>query len=140
MHAIAQAGKRLVDATAIVLTVCEPMPNWEPYDPVTVLSAPLSKRAAHAIDLDRAVREIAQDTVATGVKLALCAGFAADGRMATGKAWRVICDTAQELDASSIVLGARGMSRVQSALLGSVSVAVATHADRPVLIVPQARS
>ena len=39
----------------------------------------------------------------------------------------MICDVANELDAELIVLGARGLSRVQSAL-GSVSAAVVQHA------------
>jgi len=39
--------------------------------------------------------------------------------------------------AVAIVLGARGLSRVESILLGSVSSAVVTHAKRPVLVVPR---
>jgi nucleotide-binding universal stress UspA family protein len=74
-----------------------------------------------------------------GVARARSVGFEAHGRTAPGKPWQVICDIAEEIDASTIVLGARGRSEVQSVLLGSVSAAVATHADRPVLIVPRAR-
>lgn len=135
-HAIAQASERLASAPAIVLTVCEPLPAWEPYDPLTVLSAPLSKLGSRAIELDEAIQEVAQATMEAGVARARSAGFAAYGRTARGKPWRVICDVAEEIDASTIVMGARGLSRVQSVLLGSVSTAVATHADRPVLIVP----
>jgi hypothetical protein len=40
------------------------------------------------------------------------------------------------VQAAPIVLGARGLSRVQSLLLGSVSSAVAAHANRALLIVP----
>jgi nucleotide-binding universal stress UspA family protein len=139
VHAIAQAGERLAATPAIVLTVCEPIANWEPYDPLTVLSAPLSKLGSRAIDLDAAFLEVAQATMQDGVARAQAAGFEAHGRTAPGKPWQVICDIAEEIDASTIVLGARGRSEVQSVLLGSVSAAVATHADRPVLIVPRAR-
>jgi hypothetical protein len=65
------------------------------------------------------------------VALASSAGFAAQGRVAHGKTWRTICDVAGEIDAVAIVLGARGLSRMGSLLLGSVSFAVTVHAKRP---------
>jgi hypothetical protein len=43
---------------------------------------------------------------------------------------------ADEIDAGPIVLGARGLGRIESKLLGSVSIAVVFHATRPVLVVP----
>jgi nucleotide-binding universal stress UspA family protein len=46
----------------------------------------------------------------------------------------VIVETARAREASVIVLGARGLSGLQHALLGSVSEKVARHADRPVLV------
>ena len=54
------------------------------------------------------------------------------GSVAEGKLWRAICDEAEKLDAEPIVVGARGLSHVQSAFLGSVSSAVVVHAHRPV--------
>jgi len=57
--------------------------------------------------------------------------------VARGKTWRRICDVAEETDAATIVLGARGLSRVGSLLLGSVSSAVLVHAKRSVLVVPR---
>jgi nucleotide-binding universal stress UspA family protein len=82
---------------------------------------------------------LAQEKVKQGVALAGSAGFAAQGRVAPGKTWRTICDVAGEMDAATIVLGARGLSRVGSLLLGSVSSAVLAHAKRPVLVVPHHR-
>ena len=137
-RAIAEAGKLLVPGPAVVLTVCEPLPNWEPYDPATILSAPLSKVASRALDLEEIADEVARDTVLQGVALATAAGFGAEGRTESGKAWRTICDVAEEVDAQTIVMGARGLSRVGSLLLGSVSAAVAAHAPCPTLIVPGA--
>jgi len=43
--AIAEAGTVLGLDSAVVLTVWEPFANWEPYDPATILSAPVSRHA-----------------------------------------------------------------------------------------------
>ena len=134
--AIASAGRILGPRKAVVLTVWEPVAVWQPYDPATGLTAPLSKLASRALGLDEIARDLAEERVTMGSDLAREAGFEAQGRTAGGKPWRAICDVADEIDAEPIVVGARGLSRVQSALLGSVSAAVVQHARRPVLVVP----
>lgn len=48
-------------------------------------------------------------------------------------------DVADELDAAVIVIGSRGLSGLQEILDKSLSHQVATHAGRPVLIVPPAQ-
>jgi len=134
--AIAQAAELLAPRRAVVLTVWEPVAVWEPYDPATILSAPVSKLLSRALGVDEISAELAEEKVRQGVALAGSAGFAAQGRVAHGKAWRAICDVADEVHAATIVLGARGLSQVGSLLLGSVSSAVLGHARRPVLAVP----
>jgi nucleotide-binding universal stress UspA family protein len=134
--AITQAADLLAPRRAVVLTVWEPVATWEPYDPATILSAPVSKLLSEEVGIDQIAAELAQDKVKQGVALASSAGFAAQGRVAHGKTWRTICDVAGEIDAAAIVLGARGLSRMGSLLLGSVSFAVTVHAKRPVLVVP----
>jgi len=129
-HAIAAAADRLRADTAVVLTVWEtivfagPMGFANPYvDPGVETTY-----ATHAEELAK-----------RGAGLALQAGFTSAvprAEHAVQATWATIIDVARELDASAIVLGARGLSRVKSALLGSVSHAVAQHADRPLLIVP----
>ncbi len=84
------------------------------YDPATILTAPVSKLVSKELGLDEIASQVARETSDQGVALA---------RMA-------------KLDAEPIVVGARGLSRVQSALLGSVSSAVVVHAHRPVLVIP----
>jgi len=121
---------------AVVLTVWEPLASWAPYDPATILSAPLSKLAAHELDLDEVVRDVAREQMKRGTELATKANFQAEGRLEKGKPWRVICRVGDELDAEPIVVGAHGLGRIGSALLGSVSTAVIVHAGRPVLVVP----
>jgi nucleotide-binding universal stress UspA family protein len=134
--AIAQAAELLAARRAVVLTVWEPVATWEPYDPATILSAPLSKLLSRALGVDEIAAELAEEKVKQGVALATGAGLEAQGRVARGKTWRTICDVAGEIDAATIVLGARGLSRMGSLLLGSVSSAVLVHAKRPVLVVP----
>ena len=134
--AIARASELLAPRRAVVLTVWEPVASWEPYDPATIVSAPVAKLLSRALGVDEAAAELAEEKVKQGVALASGTGFAAQGRVTHGKTWRAICEVAGEIDAATIVLGARGLSRVGSLLLGSVSSAVLVHAKRPVLVVP----
>ena len=118
------------------MTVWEPVASWSPSDPATILSAPLSRLASKELDLDEISRDVARELVQRGVELATEAGFQTEGRLEEGKPWRKIREVADELGAEPIVLGARGLGRVESMLLGSVSIAVVFHARRPVLVIP----
>jgi nucleotide-binding universal stress UspA family protein len=82
--------------------------------------------------------ERANRTVEHGIELARNAGFNVDGRRerSMSAAWRTILDVADEADAQLIVAGARGLSSLQSLLLGSTSTALVHHATRPILVVP----
>ncbi len=134
--AIEAAGRLLRERTAVVLTVLEPVATWEAFDPGALVSAGVSAAGAAALGLDEIAERLAREKLARGVELARTAGFDAEGRLVRGKPWRAICDSATELEASVIVLGARGLSRVRSAVLGSVSAAVGAHAARPTLVIP----
>jgi len=134
--AIATAGEMLAPRTGLVLTVWEPVASWAPSDPATILSAPLSRLASKRLDLDEMSQDVARELMQHGVELATGAGFQAEGRLEEGKPWRVIGEVADEIDAEPIVLGGRGLGRIESTLLGSVSIAVVFHAKRPVLVVP----
>jgi nucleotide-binding universal stress UspA family protein len=50
---------------------------------------------------------------------------------------KTIDEIAEEIDARLVVCGQRGRGPIGSALLGSVSHALAGHTKRPVLIAPQ---
>lgn len=135
--AIAAAAGLLTERTAVVVVVWEPVAVWEPYDPGAILGAGAAMLGSRALGLDEIAGQLAQEKLDRGLELARAAGFEASGQVARGKTWQAICAAGGELDASVIVLGARGLSRVQSALLGSVSTAVAVHAKRPVLVIPR---
>ena len=126
----------LAPRVGVVLTVWEPVASWAPSDPLTILSAPLSRLASRHLDLDEISQDVGRELMQRGVELATEAGFHTEGRLEEGKPWRKIREVADELGAEPIVLGARGLGRVESMLLGSVSIAVVFHAKRPVLVVP----
>jgi len=134
-HAVAVAHQIAGDRPALVLHLWEPPGRaWMTADAFGGTPA----WGAEMTELDAVVRERAGRLLADGVRLAREAGFDAQGRLESnpGAEWRAILDIADEVDASLIVVGARGLSAVQSALLGSVSNAVVHHAKRPVLVVP----
>jgi nucleotide-binding universal stress UspA family protein len=75
----------------------------------------------------------------TGATRARRAGFDAEARATIASTtWQGIVDVADELDATAIVIGSRGLGGLREFARGSVSHDVATHARRPVLIVPPA--
>jgi nucleotide-binding universal stress UspA family protein len=59
-----------------------------------------------------------------------------DFRAAIGNASDVVVDAAREFEAVFVVIGSHGRGGLRSAVLGSVSQAVATSAPCPVVIVP----
>jgi nucleotide-binding universal stress UspA family protein len=74
-----------------------------------------------------------------GAARARHAGFDAEARATLASTtWQGIVDAADELDAAAIVIGSRGLGGLREFARGSVSHDVATHARRPVLIVPPA--
>jgi nucleotide-binding universal stress UspA family protein len=50
---------------------------------------------------------------------------------------KTIDEIAEEIDAGLVVCGQRGRGAIRSALLGSISHALAAHTKRPLLIAPQ---
>jgi nucleotide-binding universal stress UspA family protein len=89
------------------------------------------------IDEQEAAR--AQELAEEGAAGARERGYNATARVAEAdeSVARTIDQIAQEIDAGLVVCGQRGRGPIGSALLGSVSHALASHAKRPVLIAPQ---
>lgn len=127
-HAIAEAARAFPGRRALVLHV------WE---------------TAGSADFDRSAETVAQRIAREGAELARAAGLDAEplvhgtgearpGRT-TSQVWQTAVAVAADRDVAAIVVGARGRSDMSGALLGSVSLGAASHADRPVLVVPPAR-
>jgi len=85
-------------------------------------------------DLNRADALIRAEA---GAAQARRAGLHAEARATiAATTWQGIVDVADELDAAAIVIGSRGLHGFRELAAGSLSHDVATHARRPVLIVP----
>ena len=85
----------------------------------------------HAVDEETAHARRAVDEAMT---VAIDANVEADYEILDGSPVDAVLDVARTIDAWLIVVGSRGRGAVQGALFGSVSRALVTHADRPVLV------
>ncbi|MBE1588843.1 universal stress protein [Nonomuraea angiospora] len=132
--AIEFAAKHLAAEPTVVVTV------WEP------LLVQLKKYPLAAGVLDQNTEDEshaqAEQHAREGAELAIAAGLSDVTYRAVAdneSIWKTIVDVADDVDASVIVTGSRGLAGVRSVLLGSVSNHVLHHAHRPTLIVPPAK-
>ncbi|GAA3309179.1 universal stress protein [Nonomuraea dietziae] len=102
-----------------------------------------ARRRGRRGDRERGARGVqgpqAEANAKEGAELALASGLTDVGYRAVAdrsSIWQAIVDLADELDASLVITGSRGLAGVRSVLLGSVSNHVLHHARRPTLIVP----
>jgi nucleotide-binding universal stress UspA family protein len=124
---IEEAGRQLAPGReALVLCV------WQPAD---VGFIPIDDRHLNAQDASE-VQQAAEETAAQGAALAEKSGFRARSKaVESAPTWKGIVETAEECDASLIVLGSHRRSGVFGRLLGSVAAAVVTHSPFSVLVV-----
>jgi len=111
----------------------------------SVLTAAESAAAVSSVVPGNAFEDLntaaAHETAAHGAEIARSAGLDAEAREALANpTWQGIVDVADELDASVIVIGSRGLSGLREVATGSLSHQVSEHAGRPVLIVPPPRT
>ena len=127
--AIGQAAAQLAPRRD-ALVVCV----WQPVD---VGFTPTDERHFDA-DRSTEVRHAAQRTAAHGAALAETAGFLACSRaVEAAPTWKGVVATADEHNASLIVLGPHRRNGLLGHLQGSVAAAVVAHTATPVLIVPE---
>jgi nucleotide-binding universal stress UspA family protein len=128
-RAIDAAAELLGPRDAVVLDLGPPL---TPTESLAVLGPVAPAEAFEQTNEDDALGR-----AQVGAALARTAGFSAEPRGGiAAPTWEGIVDVANEIDAAVIVLGSRGLDRLQERLEGSVSHDVARHAGRPVLIVP----
>lgn len=125
--AIEQAGQQLAPGRD-ALVVCV----WQPAD---VGFVPVDDRRFDAQNATE-VQLAAEETTAHGASLADKAGFRSQSMaVESAPTWKGIVATAQERDASLIVLGSHRRRGIARQLLGSVAAAVVTHSASSVLVV-----
>ena len=135
--ALATAAELLEPRDAVVLTV------WETVA-LRLMSGGLytGLGGAYVIDegdLDAREEAAAREAADHGARAGQERGWETTGRIeqADVAIWQTVIQVADEIDASLIVCGARGLNPVKRAILGSVSEAVLHHSHRPTLISPQ---
>ncbi|MEV0161155.1 universal stress protein [Nonomuraea fuscirosea] len=134
--AIEFAAKHLAAEPTLIVTV------WEPLL-VQLKKYPLAATGAIDPDTEQEAQAQAEQHAKEGAELAIAAGLSDVTYRAVAdneSIWKTIVDVADEVDASLVVTGSRGLAGVRSVLLGSVSNHVLHHAHRPTLIVPPAKA
>jgi nucleotide-binding universal stress UspA family protein len=134
--ALAAAVELIKPADAVVLVV------WTP------AAVQLSRAGSFLVavpnegEIDEQEAGIARQLAEEGAAGARKRGYNASARIAQAheSVAKTIDEIAEEIDAGLVVCGQRGRGAIRSALLGSVSHALAAHAKRPVLIAPEHRS
>ena len=139
------------DARAAITRVAHAMPGdevtvltvWEPFAQTMArnsmgMSAGGGYAAVDSETVDEDLRAAARATAAEGAQRATDAGLVAETRIESryGDVATTILSVADDLDTDIIAMGTRGRGGLKALLLGSVSHAVAQHADRAVLLVP----
>jgi nucleotide-binding universal stress UspA family protein len=131
-HAIESAASLLARRPAVVLTVWEPIAGLGSF-----AWSGMTASMVDYVELDRAAAADGSRVAERGVRIAQDAGLEAKpvAVKAAGPVWKSIIEIADCNDAAAIVMGSRGLTRLSSMLLGSVSSAVVHHANRPTLVI-----
>jgi nucleotide-binding universal stress UspA family protein len=118
---------------AVVLVV------WTPAEVQLTRAGSFWAAIANEGEIDDKEAGLAREIAEEGAAGARRRGYDASPRVARAdeSVAKTIEEVADEIDAGLIVCGQRGRGPITSALLGSVSHALAAHTRRPVLIAPQ---
>lgn len=140
-HAVGEAARLLSPSRFVVLTVWEPGLAYSGVAGSPDASMPQAVDPSVVLEFDDELRKIAEDMAAEGVRLAVEAGIATAEPLASadqGGITRTILGVAEDLGASAIVVGSRGLTGLRARLEGSTSSGVVKRAKCPVLVVHDA--
>jgi nucleotide-binding universal stress UspA family protein len=131
--ALVAAVELIKPADAVVLVV------WMPAAVQLARAGSFVVAVPNEGEIDDQEAMIAQQIAEEGAAGARGRGYNATARIAQANdsVASTIDEIAEEIDAGLVVCGQRGRGAIGSALLGSVSHALAAHTRRPVLIAPQ---
>ena len=131
--ALAAAVELIKPADAVVLVV------WTPAAVQLARAGSFVVAVPNEGEIDDEEAAVARQIAEEGAEGARERGYNASARIARANesVAKAIDEVAEEIDAGLVVCGQRGRGAIRSALLGSVSHALAAHAKRPVLIAPQ---
>ncbi len=131
--ALSAAVELIKPADAVVLVV------WKPANVQLAQAGSFIVAIPNEGEIDEQEATRAQQIAEEGAAGARDRGYNASARIAEAKesVAKTIDEVAQEIDAGLVVCGQRGRGAIGTALLGSVSHALAAHTKRPVLIAPQ---
>jgi nucleotide-binding universal stress UspA family protein len=134
--ALAAAAEMIKPADAVVLVV------WMPAVVQLARAGSFVVAVPNEGEIDEQQAARAREISEEGAAGARGRGYTASARIAQANesVARTIDEVAQEIDAGLVVCGQRGRGAITSALLGSVSHALAAHTKRPLLIAPQQSS
>jgi nucleotide-binding universal stress UspA family protein len=140
--AVRAAAALFPGAAAAVLTIHEPaVGSTTAFHAGGGLMSP-EVVAQSVSELQRELVAEAEAVAAEGARLAEAAGLAAEPAVAAGERqpWEPILAAAAERGAEVVVCGSRGRGAVARSVLGSTSSSLLHHADRAVLVVPEAEA
>ena len=131
--ALTAAAEWITPTDAVVLTV------WTPAAIQLARAGSFVVAIPNEGEVDEQEAASAKEIAEDGAAAARTRGYNAVARVAQAgeSVVRTIEEIADEIDAGLILCGQRGRGALGSALLGSVSHALAAHTKRPVLIAPQ---
>jgi nucleotide-binding universal stress UspA family protein len=133
LAALTAAGEWITPTDAVVLAV------WTPAAIQLARAGSFVVAIPNEGEVDEQEAASATQIAEDGATAARTHGYNAVARVAQAgeSVARTIDEIAEEIDAGLIICGQRGRGALRSALLGSVSHALAAHTKRPVLIAPQ---
>lgn len=88
-----------------------------------------------AVEMEKELASEAEEVIARGVEKFKDSGVTFTTKIKIGHPAEVICEEAEEIGATEIVIGSRGMNDVTRFFLGSVSHKVLTHAHCTTVVV-----